>query len=83
MEPLVALVGRAAWQVDAAQDEVTRAEAPEWEDDAARAYRGQRVDLAIAVAEARTGLDLARTAVAELEELAARAAFGAPAGWLR
>ena len=35
MEPLVALVGRATWQVDAARDEVDRAEAPAWEDDAA------------------------------------------------
>lgn len=89
MEPLVALVGRAVWQVEDAQGEVARAEAPAWEGDAARAYRGQRVELAIKVGEARTSLDLARGAVAELEQLAARAAFGTPAGlgpgagWLR
>ncbi len=83
MEPLVALVGRATWQVDAARDEVDRAEAPAWEDDAARAYRGMRTEVAICVGEARTSLDLARSAVAELEELTARALFGSVAGWLR
>ena len=49
----------------------------------ARAYRRMRTEVAICVGEARTSLDLARSAVAELEELTARALFGSVAGWLR